>query len=127
MAGAAAAQPVRPIVTRHAIREMRRARSAFCLPRTTPPTSRWRSASCGSWGLQADAVANGAEAVAALESIAYDLVLMDVQMPKMDGLEATAHIRDPQSAVHNHSIPIVAMTAHAMAGRPGEVPASGDE
>ena len=67
-------------------------------------------------GLRADAVANGAEAVKALETIPYDLVLMDVQMPEMDGLEATRHIRNPQSAVPNHQIPIIAMTAHAMQG-----------
>ena len=67
-------------------------------------------------GLRADAVANGAEAVKALETIPYDLVLMDVQMPEMDGLEATRQIRDPQSAVLNHGIPIIAMTAHAMQG-----------
>ncbi|MEI8038246.1 MAG: ATP-binding protein, partial [Verrucomicrobiota bacterium] len=67
-------------------------------------------------GLRADAVADGAEAVRALEAIPYDLVLMDVQMPEMDGLVATRVIRDPQSAVRNHQVPIIAMTAHAMQG-----------
>ena len=67
-------------------------------------------------GLRADAVADGAEAVKALETIPYDLVLMDVQMPEMDGLVATRVIRDPGSAVRNHHVPIVAMTAHAMQG-----------
>jgi len=67
-------------------------------------------------GLSADAVANGTEALKALESIPYDLVLMDVQMPEMDGYEATQQIRNPQSAVANHGIPIIAMTAHAMQG-----------
>jgi len=67
-------------------------------------------------GLRADAVADGAEAVKALEAIPYDLVLMDVQMPEMDGLVATRVIRDPSSAVRNHHVPIVAMTAHAMPG-----------
>jgi signal transduction histidine kinase/DNA-binding response OmpR family regulator len=65
-------------------------------------------------GLHADAVANGAEAVKALETIPYDLVLMDVQMPVMDGLEATRLIRNPQSAVRNHRVPVIAMTAGVM-------------
>jgi PAS domain S-box-containing protein len=67
-------------------------------------------------GLCADAVADGAEAVKALESIPYDLVLMDVQMPVMNGAEATRQIRNPQSNVRDHAIPIIAMTAHAMRG-----------
>ena len=67
-------------------------------------------------GLRADAVANGAEAIKALETLPYDLVLMDVLMPEMDGLEATRQIRNPQSAVRNHQIPIIAMTANAMQG-----------
>jgi CheY-like chemotaxis protein len=61
-------------------------------------------------------VANGVEAVKALETLPYDLVLMDVQMPEMNGLEATRQIRNPQSAVRNHKIPIIAMTANAMQG-----------
>jgi len=61
-------------------------------------------------------VANGREAVRALEMAHYDLVLMDVQMPEMDGLKATAIIRDPKSRVHDHNIPIMALTAHAMEG-----------
>ena len=65
-------------------------------------------------GLSADAVENGAEALAALEAEPYDLVLMDVRMPVMDGLEATKCIRDPRSGVLNREIPIVAMTANAM-------------
>ncbi|MBI9087553.1 MAG: response regulator, partial [Desulfobacterales bacterium] len=67
-------------------------------------------------GLSADAVANGREVIEALNILPYDLVLMDVQMPEMDGLEATRQIRGPQSAIPNRSIPIIAMTAHAMQG-----------
>ena len=67
-------------------------------------------------GLRADAVANGAEALKALETLPYDLVLMDVQMPEMDGFEATRQIRNSKSAVLNRRIPIIAMTAHAMQG-----------
>ncbi|MDD4016482.1 MAG: PAS domain S-box protein [Kiritimatiellae bacterium] len=67
-------------------------------------------------GLRADAVANGEEALKVLATLPYDLVLMDVQMPVMDGLEATRQIRNPQSAVRNHVIPVIAMTARAMQG-----------
>jgi CheY-like chemotaxis protein/HPt (histidine-containing phosphotransfer) domain-containing protein len=76
-------------------------------------------------GQSADIVANGVEALKALEVIPYDLVLMDVQMPKMDGLETTRHIRDTQSAVLDHNIPIIAMTAHAMQGDHERCMASG--
>jgi CheY-like chemotaxis protein len=67
-------------------------------------------------GLRAEAVGDGAEVVEVLKTVPYDLVLMDVQMPEMDGLEATHIIRDPQSPVLDHQIPIIAMTAHAMLG-----------
>jgi PAS domain S-box-containing protein len=67
-------------------------------------------------GLRADTVANGAEALRALETLPYDLVLMDVQMPVMDGLEATRRIRDPASAVLDHQVPVIAMTARALKG-----------
>jgi CheY-like chemotaxis protein len=63
-------------------------------------------------GTRAEAVGNGAEAVKSLETTPYDLVFMDMRMPEMDGVEATRRIRDPQSAVLNHDIPIIAMTAN---------------
>jgi PAS domain S-box-containing protein len=66
-------------------------------------------------GYKADVVSNGREAVQALELVNYDLVLMDCLMPEMNGFEATAMIRDVNSHVFNHAVPIVAMTANAMA------------
>ncbi len=67
-------------------------------------------------GVRADAVADGLEALYALKSVPYDLVLMDVQMPEMDGLEATRRIRNPDSGVRDPRIPIVALTANALKG-----------
>lgn|GEM_PF-2744725 len=67
-------------------------------------------------GYEAEVVPDGKQAVDALEKNDYDLVLMDIQMPEMDGLEATRVIRDPHSKVRNHQIPIIAITAHAMKG-----------
>ncbi|MGZ0172670.1 MAG: response regulator [Planctomycetales bacterium] len=62
-------------------------------------------------------VANhGKEALAILAEQEFDVVLMDVQMPIMDGLETTAAIRAGETGIHDHHQPIVAMTAHAMTG-----------
>jgi two-component system sensor histidine kinase/response regulator len=58
---------------------------------------------------------DGAKALEALERDRFDVVLMDVQMPVMDGVEATAAIREKEKATGEH-VPIIAMTAHAMAG-----------
>ena len=66
-------------------------------------------------GHRIEIAANGREALRLLEQQAFDLVLMDVQMPEMDGLEATAAIRQREVRTGAH-IPIVAMTAHAMQG-----------
>jgi PAS domain S-box-containing protein len=78
------------------------------------------------FGLRVDSVANGREAVDALRRASYDLVLMDVQMPEMDGLEATRAIRaDAAASAMNGGIPIVAMTARAMAGDRDECLAAG--
>ncbi|AXC10926.1 multi-sensor hybrid histidine kinase [Acidisarcina polymorpha] len=59
--------------------------------------------------------ANGREALALLESETFDLVLMDVQMPEMDGIAATKQIRENEAFNEVH-LPIIAMTAHAMKG-----------
>ena len=66
-------------------------------------------------GHEVTVVNNGREAIAALQAGGYDLVLMDVQMPDMDGFEATAAIRARERATGQH-VRIVAMTAHAMKG-----------
>ena len=58
---------------------------------------------------------NGAEALATMEKHEFDLVFMDVQMPEMDGLEATAVIRGKEKITGKHQ-PIIALTAHAMKG-----------
>jgi signal transduction histidine kinase/CheY-like chemotaxis protein len=64
-------------------------------------------------GHRVTVAANGKEALAALEKQSFDLALMDVQMPEMDGFEATAIIRQREKATGTH-LPIIALTAHAM-------------
>jgi signal transduction histidine kinase/DNA-binding response OmpR family regulator len=58
---------------------------------------------------------NGREALAAIDKESYDLVLMDVQMPELDGIEATIAIREKEKTRENH-LPVIALTAHAMKG-----------
>ena len=108
------------IVTRHTAREMMRVfdgrSSRILLAEDNVTNQQVALGILRKLGLRADAVANGAEVLSALQTIPYDLVLMDVQMPEMDGLEATRAIRHPQSTVLNRHIPIIAMTANAMPG-----------
>jgi signal transduction histidine kinase/CheY-like chemotaxis protein len=64
-------------------------------------------------GHQVAVARHGREAIDMLGQSRYDLVLMDCQMPEMDGFEATRIIRDPASGVLDHEVPVVAMTANA--------------
>jgi len=67
-------------------------------------------------GLEVDCASTGQEAIRKLTDNDYALVLMDCQMPEMDGFQATQIIRDGTSPVRNHNIPILAMTANALQG-----------
>jgi CheY-like chemotaxis protein len=101
------------IVTRHTLAEAKK-RGRILLVEDNVVNQRVALRLLEKSGYNADVVSNGKEAIKALQNIRYDLVLMDVSMPEMDGYEATRVIRDPRSNVQNHKVPIVAMTAHAM-------------
>ena len=104
------------IVTTHMVAEDRRRRVRILVAEDNIVNQKVALKILERLGYRADAVANGIEALEALETIPYDLVLMDVQMPQMDGFEVTRRIRSPESAVRRHDIPVIAMTAHAMKG-----------
>ena len=116
LGGTAVSQSTQRIITRHTIREMRRSSVRILLAEDNITNQKVAMGVLKQMGVTVDVVANGVEAIRALEGLPYDLVLMDCQMPEMDGYEAARHIRSPQSAVLNHQIPIIAMTANAMKG-----------
>ena len=101
------------IVTRHTVAEDRKRRVRILLVEDNPVNQKVTLKLLDKMGYRVDAVDNGKEALAALETLPYTLVLMDVQMPEMDGLEATRQVRRASRAVQNPNVPIIALTAHA--------------
>ena len=106
----------RKLVTRHTLAESAKLRFRILLAEDNPVNQKFALALLGKLGYQVDVVDNGRKAVDALEVIDYDLVLMDCQMPVMDGFAATQMIRDTGSKVINHQVYVIAITANAMAG-----------
>jgi two-component system sensor histidine kinase/response regulator len=102
------------LVTRHWLRESR-PHLHILLAEDNPFNQQLSSRLLAKWGHSVVAANNGKEALAALAEAKFDLVLMDVQMPDMNGFEATAAIRKKERASGAH-IPIVAMTADAIEG-----------
>jgi signal transduction histidine kinase/CheY-like chemotaxis protein len=102
------------VVTRHSLNEAHRS-LRILVAEDNAVNRQLVTALLGKRGHTIVSVVNGRDAVAAVTKDEFDIVLMDVQMPEMDGLEATAAIRKLETVTGAH-VPIVALTAHAMKG-----------
>jgi two-component system sensor histidine kinase/response regulator len=103
-----------PLVTRHSLRETRQG-LRILLVEDNLVNQRLATRLLEKRGYTVVVASTGREALASLAKQTFDLALMDVQMPDMDGFEATSAIREREKVIGKH-LPIVAMTAHAMVG-----------
>ncbi|MCP4713500.1 MAG: PAS domain S-box protein [Deltaproteobacteria bacterium] len=117
---AGVAEAGRGIVTRHTLVEEHKQKIRILLAEDNETNQMVALGILEKFGFRADAVANGVELLDAIARKHYDLILMDVQMPEMDGLEATRKIRSQEQSLSTQDsalrIPVIAMTAHAMKG-----------
>ncbi len=112
LAGTASAPGEVDLVTRHSIAESRHA-LRILLAEDNPVNQQVATAMLLKRGHQVEVVSNGREALDAVARERYDVVLMDIQMPEMDGFEATEKIR---ALPQGRTLPIIALTAHALSG-----------
>jgi len=104
------------IITRHMIADFHQNRSRILVVEDNLTNQKVARKILEKLGYNVDVVSDGMEALEILKQQSYGLVLMDIQMPGMGGLEATCRIRDFESGVKNPAVPVVAMTAGAMTG-----------
>ncbi|NQZ90394.1 MAG: transporter substrate-binding domain-containing protein [Colwellia sp.] len=108
--------PEQPLVTAYSARELPQFKARVLVVEDNAVNQKVAEGLLKKFGIQVDIAANGQEALDTLENLPFDLVLMDCQMPVMDGYAATLKIRLADSKVLNQKIPIVAMTANSMQG-----------
>ena len=104
-----------PIITQHTLAESR-PHARILLAEDSPINQKLVCRILEKAGLRCDIAETGRQAIDALKKIRYDLVLMDCQMPEMDGFEATAVIRKGANGALDPDVPIIALTANAMKG-----------
>src|SRR5437899_10267882 len=112
LAGTGSGPGAADLVTRHSIAESRHA-LRILLAEDNLVNQQVATAMLLKRGHQVDVVSNGREAVDAVAAEGYDVILMDIQMPEMDGFEATEKIR---ALPQGRTLPIIALTAHALSG-----------
>jgi len=107
-------EKARPSARAQGWRKNRRQKHSILLTEDNPVNARLAVRTLEKEGYVVRLVSNGKEALAALDQEPFDVVLMDVQMPEMDGFETTRRIRERETRTGGH-VPILALTAHAMA------------
>ncbi|MFH1844383.1 MAG: response regulator [bacterium] len=106
--------PPQPLITSYSIAEEKKHQIRILVVDDSPTSRELAQLALDRIGVRADTVSDGPAAIDALSVKVYDAVLMDIQMPEMNGLEATRRIRDTASPVLDHEVPVIALTAHAM-------------
>ncbi|ETR73763.1 MAG: Multi-sensor hybrid histidine kinase [Candidatus Magnetoglobus multicellularis str. Araruama] len=104
------------LITKYSVQENKKRRTRILLVDDSIVNQQIASKIIEKLGFRVDVASNGQEAITALAQTPYDIVFMDVQMPVMDGIEATKHIRNKTFQTHNPDVPIIAMTAHTLPG-----------
>ena len=98
------------------MKDINREKYSLLLAEDNPASLKVAAGMLEKLGFNAEAVFNGKEALKELEKKPYDLVLMDIEMPEMDGIEAVCRLRSGRAGELNREVPVIAMTAHAMDG-----------
>jgi CheY-like chemotaxis protein/signal transduction histidine kinase len=104
------------LITKYSVQENQKRRMRILLVEDSIVNQQIATKIIEKLGFRVDVASNGEEAITALSAVSYDIVFMDVQMPVMDGIEATRHIRSGSRKTLNPDVPIIAMTAHTLPG-----------